>query len=47
MTQPENEPLELVVLGGGPGGYPALSVTLMEAAEGIIGRATHVYRPRR
>ena len=23
MSEPENEPLELVVLGGGPGGYPA------------------------
>src|SRR5262249_21817082 len=27
--------------------HPTLSETLMEAAEGVFGQATHVYRPRR
>jgi dihydrolipoamide dehydrogenase len=27
--------------------HPTLSETLMEAADGIFGRATHIYRPRR
>jgi dihydrolipoamide dehydrogenase len=27
--------------------HPTLSETLMEAAEGLFGQATHVYRPKR